>query len=478
MGRGGGAVVGVVRRNPVIDSARRLLSTRFMRDTLALQMGKIVATILSFISSLLVWRLLGPEGSGVFAWAASLVSMAQLLDLTGLGTSTGSRLAVAIGAKQDDEVRDLLAFHLQTNVVVNVILIAGMFWVGRALATTFYGNPTVGDLAAGLALGLLADGVYNLILTALQARRSMLLIAIVGVVNQLVLSVCVIGALLIQADAAALVVARLAYAYVTLALAVILYARVRGQGENPLPGIGVILSRIGRVSARPYWRFGVANAVDKNLAELSVQIPIQIVGIIGGERAVGFLTLAMTGITNVGILTSALFENLKTVVPQAVGRRDFAQLWRGIPRAMIALAVGGAVVYGALALVAPFAIPPILGAEWDAAIPSLIALTPFGVITAVAGVLGPVYRALDLMRGAIFAKSASLLLVLVPGSLLLVAAVGSDPASPEGTAAVGGALLLDAVFVVAALLTARATLPPLRRLAQDAANPPFVKEEP
>ncbi len=54
------------------------------------------------------------------------------------------------------------------------------------------------------------------------------------------------------------------------------------------------------MSPRPYWRFGVANAIDKNIAQLFTQIPLQLVGIFAGARAVGYLSLAMSGIAQAG----------------------------------------------------------------------------------------------------------------------------------------------------------------------------------
>lgn len=471
MGSRGGTVDRAIpgRSRRVIERGRTLLTSRFVRDTFALQIGKLGTMLLSFISTFIMWRLLGPGGYGVFGIATSFLTLFTLLDLTGLGTSTASRLAVAIGAKDSDEARDLIAFHLQTNVLVNVGLLALVLVIGQPVADAMHDNSQIGDLAAWLAVALIADGVYSLIMTALQARRSMRVVAVMSVINQFVLSMCLIVAVVIDARPEALVAARLVYSYVTLAIAIGVYIRTRENGEFALPTLGAILGRVGRLSGRSYWRYGFANAIDKNLADGFLALAIQVVAIIGGNVAVGYLNLAMTGITNTGILTSAIFENLKAVVPQAVGRRDYAGLWRGIRGALIALAVGSVIVYAVLALVAMPIIPPVLGEEWIPAIPALIALTPFGVITSVTGVFGPIYRALNLMRQAILAKVAALLLVLLPGTVLLFLwADGRDANAITQWASVGGALLIGALFLVQGLITAWAVLPKLRALAHHA----------
>ncbi|MCK6577485.1 MAG: oligosaccharide flippase family protein [Anaerolineae bacterium] len=450
----------------MIERLRLLLGRRFVRDTMALQAGKLGATLLSFISSFVVWRLLGPERYGVFGLAVSFLALWHLLDLSGLGSSTASLLGTAVGANDADEARDLCAFHLRTLLLIDLALILLIALVGQPAADWMHGSPQIGDLAVWLAVAAAVDRVYALIITALQARRSMIVVAVLGMVNQLVLSAAAIIAALIDPRPEALTAARLIYSILTLGMAMGVYAVVRQRGDFVLPAIADVLRRLPSVSRPGYWRYGFANAIDKNLADVFIQIPVQIVGVVGGERAVGYLNLAMTGVLNVGILTSAIFENLKAVVPQAIGRKDYTALWRGMRGALISLAVGGSVVYAALALAAPVAIPPLLGDEWIAAIPALIALTPFGAISAVAGVFGPLYRALFLMRGAIFAKLGALLIVLLPGGVLLALVAGSAPGdAATQTAALGGALLIDCLFAIQAILTARVALPPLRRLA-------------
>jgi len=174
--------------------------------------------------------------------------------------------------------------------------------------------------------------------------------------NQLVLTVCAIIAVVISPTPASLVMSRVVYSYLTLALAFVVYTRRRSDGQVAYPPLRAVFARARTVSPRPYWRFGVANAIDKNLSELFVQLPLQLVGIYAGARAVGYLQLALNGIAQAGIFSSAVLDNMQAVVPQAVGRRDFAGLWRNFRRVLGVLAVGGVMLYGALALFAPLVI--------------------------------------------------------------------------------------------------------------------------
>src|SRR5215217_2688092 len=106
----------------MIARLRQLLRSKFIQDTLVLQAGKFSLILLSLISSVLVWRLLGPEGSGIFALGESLLNVWQSLDLTGVGTSVAVSLAIAIGAQDRDAILDLLAFYVKVSLLVNVLL--------------------------------------------------------------------------------------------------------------------------------------------------------------------------------------------------------------------------------------------------------------------------------------------------------------------------------------------------------------------
>ncbi|MCC6804561.1 MAG: oligosaccharide flippase family protein, partial [Anaerolineae bacterium] len=461
----------------MIARLRQLFSRKFVQDTLVLQAGKIGMVGLSLISSVLVWRLMGPGPFGDFALAQSFLIIWQTFDFTGIGTSTGIRLALAIGARDESAILDLMAFYVKLSIAINLGIFVLIALLGGVVAGLLYsGSSGIGGLALGLAFAAVADGLYALVSIALQSRRSMRTLALMQNANQLALTVLLISAVLISPTPESLVIARIVHSYATLLLALIVYERRRADGPVGYPALRIVFQRARTVSPRQYWRFGVANAIDKNLAQLFIQLPIQLVGVFAGARAVGYLQLALSGITQASVFTSAIFENMQAVVPQAVGRRDYTGLRRNFTRVLLVLAVGGILFYGALALFSPFVIPPLLGAQWLPAIPPLVALAFYGAVNTVGGNFGPLYRAFGQMRGIILIKVLGLALVLPFGIILFQEMASSTfvldhfwsvtrfiPAAlvNGGTGALYGALLIDAVFLVTVLLTALVTLPEL-----------------
>ncbi|MGQ9907797.1 MAG: oligosaccharide flippase family protein [Candidatus Flexifilum sp.] len=455
----------------MIERLRAALGRKFVRDTLALQIAKILVAGIGALSALVVFRLLGPTALGIFGLAQSLLSLIGSLDLTGLGPSTLTRLGIAIGARDHTDILDLMAFYVKLNLLINAAILIVLLAAGGPIALLVQGDAHIGVLAAGLAFGAIADGLYNLIVMALQARRSMHALAALQVVNQAVLSLLLIAAAISGETAEALVLARIVYSYTTLAIASGWYLRLRERHEVAYPPVRAIFRRAVTVPVRPYLRFGVANAVDRSIANLFIQIPIQLVGVFGGPTAVGYLDLAMSGIEQARILLLGITENIAAIIPQAVGRKDFRTLWRDFRRMAPALLVGSAVYYAAVAAAAPLLVVLFVGEEWIAAIPVIFALAVFGAVTTTGSIFGPLYRALDQMRAAIAVKLVALAIAIPLGAALLIALTdaGGDDAQ---RAAIGGGAVISLIYCISVSLTAVVTLRRLRALSQTSGSAP------
>lgn len=457
---------------------RGITRSKFVRDTLILQASKLGVTALGLAAWAVVPVALGTDRYGVWALAQSAFAIWLTFDLTGAAVAVHTRLAAAVGARDQDEILRLMAAYVQIMLIWALGSMIVLFAFAPALAARLYpadtvplveagrealpalpafvwgGSAQIGRLAAWLSLSLLADPFYNLVVIALQSHRQMGALALLQNANQLVLTLCLVGGALLNPTPETLTAARLLYSFSTLLLALAVYSRLRERGGVAYPPARAVLAAAPRASYRPYWRFGFANALDKNLANLYTQLPLQLVGVFAGQAAVSYLQLALRGIQQAGLFTSAVFDNLQAVVPQAIGRGDYLRLWRNLRRALLALAVGGGLFYGAVALAAPLVIVPLFGQEWEPALPLIPTLAIYGVVTTVGGVFGPLYRALNLMRAALLIKAGTLAVGLAAGAPLILS-----------WGALGGAWTVNGLFVGSVLLTAAAALPALRRRA-------------
>lgn len=441
------------------ERIQRLLQRKFIQDTLVLQVGKAITTAISILSSVLVIRLMEPSAFGVWALVQSFFIIWQTPNLTGVGPSTSTRLAIAIGARNDYEILNNMAFYVKVAFAWTVLSTVTMAVFGPPIADAAYEDGArIGVLAVIYTLNLMPDAIYGLVVISLQARRSMRVVALLQNLNSLTLAICYVGALLISPTAESLVIARLVYAVATMLMALAIYARLRERDAVAYPSMRAVIARARSVPIRPYWRFGLANALDKNLTSLFMEVPMQIVGIVSGNMAAGYLEAILKGIHIVYQLTSAVFENMQAVIPQAVGRGDYHGLWRNFRRVMGVLMVGAVGFYAVFALGALLfgdrLVPLIYGEDWLPVVPLIPVMAVYGAVVTVGGVFGPLYRALRLMRQAIIVKIITLVVAVPPGIWLV-----------EQAGALGGGWLVNVLFGLSVVLTALVTLPKLKQLA-------------
>jgi O-antigen/teichoic acid export membrane protein len=436
---------------------RRLSESKFVRDTAALQLGKMAAVGLSTLSAFVALRALGPSEYGIYALAQSFLGLWMTLDLTGIGISTSTHLGLAVGRGDTEQVLDLMAVYLRVQTILGMVFLVLLLLVGQPAAMLVHGTQEgIGLLATLLALNIIPDAYYNLVLLSLQSRRQMGTLAIFQTTNQVILTLCVLAAAVFRPTAEGLVLGRIVYSYSTCALALLAYAQLRGRGEVVFPSYRLALCQALHVPIKDHLRIGFLNAVDKNIANTFTQIPQQMVGALAGPTAAGYLSLALTALNRLGVLTSAIFDNMQAVVPQMIGRQEYARLQQVLGRVIVVLAVVALLVYGALAVAAHPLIPILLGSEWIPAIPAVLALALFGMVSSIGGVLGPLYRALQALRGVIVGKITALVTVL-PLGWLLISTWGSSGYADIGVdsaAALAGAWTIVALYVVSVGLTA------------------------
>lgn len=439
---------------------QRFLKSKFVRDTAALQIGKLLATGLAFLSYIISLRLLGPSEYGVYGLVLGFIALLYSFDLTGMGTTASTLLGIAIGRRDQATILDTMAAFMRISWIIHAIGLTFLWVFGRAVAGAAYpSGDRIGLLAALMSLALPADSIYTLVSTTLLARRQMRAVAVLQVLNQLAWSLSVIIALIIHPYAESMVAARLVYSYSTMVLACVMYARLRHETDVPAPALMHVFRAMRQVRLRQYLGVGFANAVDKGLGNMLLFLPQQIVGVVAGERAAGYLISATNGVSNLSLLTSALFDTMRAVIPQRVGKGDYAGLWHVMGQVLAALGVGAVVVYGALALLAPFVIPPLLGEDWRNVVPVLSVLAGFGIISTVGGVFGPLYRALNRLWSAIVWKVIALVVALGIGYLF----IASTPNLSADMAAVLGAWMINIAYGVSVMGLAWVSLSALRR---------------
>lgn len=433
---------------------RAFLRSRFVRDTITLQIGKTTLVGINVVASVILLRGLGPEGFGTWALVLNIFNLLLTLNLTGLGLSTLTRLSESISANDYAETRNLLGFFVQMSLLVAVVSCGVAFAAAPAFAELSFGNAHIGELARLYALVLFLLPVYQLMLLVLQSARSMRAYAILENGSVLLDALLTVGAVLIGAGVEGVVAAYLLSALVKAAGSLYAYRWLQRRRPARFPPVSEITHTARTISPRRYWGFGVRLAIDKNIANLFIQLPQTFVGAWHGEAAAGFLKLALSGLARPSMIFSGILANLGARIPADVGRADYARLRTNMRKVVIWVVPLSVGLFGAFALAAPLVVPILIGEEYIPVIPLIAVLSVYGALTGIGGIFGPLYRALRLMRAIIAVKVATLLLAALPG-LWLMSQFG----------ALGGAWAINLIFALSVGLTAAVTWPHLRRLA-------------
>ena len=440
----------------MIDRIIGLLRRKFVRDTLTLQAGKVGVLAMSLAASVIVPVLMGPTTYGQWQLVVSLYGIWQFLNLTGAIVSAQTRLAAAVGANDTNEVLNIIAVAARLTLLY-CLASTVLLWAASLLLPLadwlYNGDPTVIQLAILLTLAQPTELLYRLVIVTFSSRRQMRHVAAMQNINQFIFVSATIIGVIVRPLPSTLVFARLVYSLLTITIILVLYQRTRHHAQMTYPSLFRIARTLPTASSAGYWRFGLANALDKNVGNLFNYLPVQMAGALAGPAAAGYVGLALNAAGQQAFFTAAILDNMQAVVPQSVGRGDYARLWRNFRKVLLVLAAGGAVFFGGFALLAPYVVP-LLGEDWLPVIPLLQALAVFGVVVTVGGVFGPLYRAFDYVRGAFLIKVATLTVGL-PIGFWLVTQFG----------ALGAAWLTNLLYGASVALTIALTLPELRRRA-------------
>ena len=404
----GGAVLAVVARGALIVSAAAV--------------------------SVIVARLLGPEGSGEFAVVVGLVT--TLFALASIGLEAGVAWMVA---SRRWSPRSALA----TCTLAAVSLGAAGAAVGLGIWAL-----TESSAFAGIGAGVVALGVASLPLAlawsyafqvalARQRYEAMLAIAAAMAIAYVAAVPPLASAHGVRGAVAGLLIGHLAGALAALAWAL-------RAGDEPGEGRGIDLGRL-----REAVSFGIQLHVANALTILTYRFDLFLLNAYAGGAEAGYYAIAIA-VTNVlvilpGALGSVLFPRLASISAESEPDRRRLED-RAIRHAVLIVTVGGL----GLAAAIPLLVEPIFGSEFGPAIAPGLILIPG---TAALGIASALYAALAGRGRPDYAMRISLLVAPLAVALYFVFVPALD--------AEGAAIASDLAYLTSAALAAIS----LRRLS-------------
>ena len=401
------------------------LKSKFARDTVVLQAGDIFNLGASFLASILLARMLGPSGYGVYALVIALWGILSFAGDLGLAPATITQLAEALAAKDRRGAAEYCGYFLKLSLLLGLgSTLVGLI-AGPIIAGALYGQAEVGLLAGLLLADQLLGLPRNLIQISWRAQRRMSSYAVFEA-SRGALRLGLIGLLLgLGLGLRGVVAAELAGALICSLAAGPLFARLSRSSEAAFPTWAETLDQARKVPLKKHFTFGLKIIIDRNVGRILTSVPFLILGRFAPPADVGFLRLAWSAINLPLILLNALSNNLAARLPQLRAQGEEKAFWRVYFRTCL---VGGAVsvaATGLFVLLAPWLVKVVYGAEFLPALPYIYILAVGAGLAGFFAGLGALYRTVRRM-GLLLVASLTQLGLYLPISYLMIKAWGTS----------------------------------------------------
>jgi O-antigen/teichoic acid export membrane protein len=333
-------------------------ATGVFARTGAAHLGASMALVLGlgFAQNLLLARILGPEGVGHMAVIYATLTVASLLGTLGVTSSI-----LRYGAAAETPASAWSVLRQSAGVCVVASISTALLLVAFARSRFWAFDPVAGEWMGLVAFCVPAQALGSCATHYLQARDRMRDKALVEFLGRLAIVVAVLGGALthgFEGCVQGFVAGSLASGAIALAFAV--SGRPRERAPAPVP-------------TRELLRFGswglLTNALGLGLVTADI---FCVSALVGDASQVGVYYLAVQLQQVVGIpvraYLDARFPEMTRLSVDAAALRAF---WRRMRWQLVAMAAGGSV---ALGVVAPFALPPVFGADFAASVVPLAVL--------------------------------------------------------------------------------------------------------
>ncbi len=403
--------------NQLIDLLRR----KFVRDTLALQIGDGVNLLVNVAVSVILARMLGPSGYGVYALILSLVGILTLTGDLGVMPATITQLAEALAAKDRASAAEYCGYFVKLSLITALGVSVIGLGAGPLISQALYGRAEIGFLAGLLLVDQLIGLPRNLIQAAWEASRRMTWCAALEVCRG-IMRLGLIGLFLaLGFGVRGVVAAELAGALILSAAAWPLFSHLSREPEAAFPSWAETWAQARAVSLKKHFTFGFKILLDRNVTRFLSSIPFVILGRYAATAEVGFLRLAFAAINVPLSLLNAVSRNLAARLPQLRARGDEAVFWRVYFQSALAGGVLSLAASGFFALLARWMVKIVYGAEYLPAVPYIYVMAAGAALSGFFAGVGPLYRTLRRM-GVLLAANLSQLAIYLPACYLLIKA--------------------------------------------------------
>lgn len=393
----------------IIKKFSHLYQNAFVRKTATLQAGSFAGNVIQAGIGILIARLLQPELFGVYALAFGMASMTTLIIGMGIQEAVSSMLGRAYAQRDKAEIENILGFMLKMTFFAVLIVIAVTAFL-PSVADRLYGNSIIGIYAAIVSIAVVFSSLlFTLTYSSFQVMGKIKSLAALIASDQSLRYGLSLAFVIVGFGVAGAVSGQLTGALVVFILSAFLFRNVKK--EEPLfPDLRRLIAVAKKADIKKYFGFTFWVALDRNMGNVYMALPVLLTGIYVTASEVSFFKLAF-GYINLALSLLGPISVLLNVEFPKIQIQDTARLYGNFKKvSFYSLGLSVLLTAGAI-IVSPFVFRILYGESFMPSIQYIFGLMAYGAIFGIGVGLGPMWRAINKVKVSILINT----LILIGG---------------------------------------------------------------
>ncbi len=380
----------------LLNKIRDFKSIRFVRNVATLQIGNFLGNFIQALFGIFIARALQPESFGTYSLAMGMASLASIILGAGIQDAVANIISSAHARNDAAEIKDALAFMLKMTGIIILIAVLLMPFLPY-ISERLYNNFNIGIYAIIIVIAsIFSMSFFSLVTIALQVVGKIKTMMALSVVDQLAryglsLTLIIMGLGVVGASGGHLIGAAIIFM-----ISVFIW-RHTVKEHKILPALMVLLKRARTVGLKKYFGFSFWVAMDRNMGNLFMALPVVLTGIyvVSSEvtffkLAFGFVNLALSMLGPVSVLLNMEFPKMLV--------EDGRKLAKNFVRvSLYSMGLSILLVLGAI-IVAPFVFKFLYGVNFMPSVKYISGLFIYGALFGIGVGLGPMWRAIGQVK--------------------------------------------------------------------------------
>ncbi|OGN02015.1 MAG: hypothetical protein A2651_01285 [Candidatus Yanofskybacteria bacterium RIFCSPHIGHO2_01_FULL_42_12] len=375
----------------------------FIRNVATLQAGSFAGNIIQAGIGIIIARLLQPELFGVYSLAIGMASMTSLILGMGIQEAVSSLLGRAYAKGDGTEVENILGFMLKITFFAALVVVAVSAFL-PTIADRLYGDSLIGIYAAIVVVAaILSSFLFTLTYSSFQVTGRVKSLAALLLSDQSLRYALSLSFVLLGFGVLGAIGGQLAGAVIIFIACSVFFIKF-AQSEPLFPGLGRLVHIAKTVDIKKYFGFTFWVALDRNMGNVYMALPVILTGIYVTSSEVSFFKLAF-GYTNLALSLLGPISILLNVEFPKIQIQDRELLYRNFKKiSLYSLALSAVLSFG-VAIVSPVVFRILYGESYLPSIKYIFGLIAYGSLFGIGVGLGPMWRAINKVKVSIIINS-------------------------------------------------------------------------